>query len=103
MSLNLEHDDLTEHDNTTYNVIDTLMYLDRGLWDAIVELWSSDAEKFINECDQRYTMRRTVAYTYWHAIWFGMEHGYPLQFHPGNIYYRTHPHEALEKMADILR
>lgn len=89
-------------ENTTYNVIDTLVHLNRGLWIDLVNAWTQDTEHFITHCWARHCLGRTVAYTYWHAIWFAMEFGYPLQFHPGNEWFRKNPDRALDALAGKL-
>jgi hypothetical protein len=89
-------------ENTTYNVIDTLIHLNKGLWIDLVNAWSSSTEAFIVHCWQKHSLQRQVAYTYWHAIWFAMEHGYPLQFHPGNDFFRRNPDLALDALAGKL-
>jgi hypothetical protein len=86
-------------ENTTYNVIDALLHLSKDLWDKLVAVWGADPETFIIEAHRHYDLPRTVAYTYWHAIAFGMENGYPLQFHPGNEYFRRNPEETLDGLA----
>lgn len=86
-------------ENTFYNLIDTLLHLDRDLWDRAVSLWTVNKEKFYDQA-RDIGLERPVAHTYWHAIEWGMEYGYPLQFNPGNEYFRRHPEHALDALAE---
>lgn len=61
--------------NTTYNVIDTLMLLNRKLWDDLCLAYSEDQEEFIMRCGD-YQLPRVVAYTYWDAISFARSVNY---------------------------
>lgn len=87
--------------NSHYNVIETLIHLNKGLWDDLVAVWTPDTEEFIKICYAKHDLTRTVAYTYWHNIWWAQDIGFPLNFFPGNDYFRRHPEHALDGLANI--